>query len=52
MKTILDKIDPKYIECSTGVCEHISHSANMILWVVLGVALVLTTYKYRHGINT
>ena len=52
MKTILDKIDPKYIECSTGVCEHASHTTNMMLWVLISVALVLTTYKYRHGTIT
>lgn len=50
MKTILDKIDPKYIECSVGTCEHVSHNGGIIL--LIGVALVLTFYKYRHGINT
>ena len=45
MKTIFDKIDPKYVECSAGTCEHVSHSGNGVLWCVV-VALSLITIKY------
>ena len=50
MKTILDKIDPKYIECSVGTCEHINHNSGIIL--LISVALILTIYKYKHAIIT
>jgi hypothetical protein len=40
MKTIFDKIDPKYIECAGGVCEHASHST--ILPMYMGAALLLS----------
>jgi len=39
MKTILDKVDPKYLECATGLCEHSSHSLNLLTW--LSISLVL-----------
>lgn len=52
MKTILDKIDPRYIECTTGICEHVSHKANIIMWVLLTVAVTVLYSKYRHGTNT
>jgi len=41
MKTIFDKINPKYIECSTGVCEHTHHAPNMIY---IGIITVMATY--------
>ena len=40
MKTILDKVDPKYLECSTGACEHASHQFNAITWVVVGIVML------------
>lgn len=52
MKTILSKIDPKYIECTTGMCEHVSHKANFIVWSLLVVAVIVLYSKYRHGTNT
>lgn len=51
MKTIFDKMNPKYIECSTGMCEHVSHKLNFGLCVVLVVALTYLSIKYCHGIN-
>lgn len=52
MKTILDKINPEYIKCSTGMCEHVSHKLNFGLCVILVVALTYLTIKYSHVINT
>lgn len=43
MKTIFDKIDPKYLECATGACEHSGHQFNVITWVIAGI-LLLNTY--------
>ena len=51
MKTILDKIDPKYIDCTAGTCEHVTHKMNIGVWVIIVVALVAITVKYTHGIN-
>lgn len=47
MKTIFDKIDPKYIECTTGVCEHTVHTTNVYMWIV--VAILIAASKYLHG---
>lgn len=47
MKTIFDKIDPKYIECSTGACDHANHAGNGVLWFII-VALSLATIKYYY----
>lgn len=48
MKTIFDKIDPKYIECTTGVCEHTAHSLNTPLWVVIAtLSLILISIVAR-----
>ena len=52
MKTILDKINLEYIECTTGTCEHLTHKINFGMCVVLTVALVCLTIKYYHGIDT
>ena len=41
MKTIFDKIDPKYIECTTGTCEHVTHTSNAVLFTAL---LVISVY--------
>lgn len=40
MKTILDKIDPKYLECTTGLCEHSIHQHNVILWCAITVIVL------------
>jgi len=34
MKTILNKVDPNYINCMNGVCEHAEHKVNSLWWVV------------------
>jgi len=48
MKTIFDKIDPKYIEhatqgaeCSTGMCVHTYHTHNI---AILGIIIATTVY--------
>jgi len=50
MKTILNKIDPKYIECASGVCEHAAHKANTVVWLLIAVAVITLLSKYTHGI--
>lgn len=47
MKTIFDKVDPMYIECTTGTCAHVAHNTNMYVWIV--VAILIATIKYLHG---
>ena len=48
MKTIFDKIEPKYLECTTGQCEHAIHAGNGILWVVVfALAFVLLKLHIR-----
>lgn len=44
MKTIFDKINPKYLECTAGSCEHISHSLNPIIIITL-VSLIIVAYR-------
>lgn len=42
MKTIFDKIDPEYIECGTGICNHVEHSHITLLYVI---AVVILTFS-------
>jgi hypothetical protein len=47
MKTIFDKVDPKYLECATGVCEHSSHSYNLLtLATICAVATAVYVYRF------
>jgi hypothetical protein len=40
MKTIFDKVDTKYLECATGICEHAIHMQNGLLIVtIIGLML-------------
>lgn len=41
MKTIFDKIEPKYLECTTGACEHVSHNFNGVL-IFITIAMICT----------
>lgn len=43
MMTIFDKIDPKYIDCAAGTCEHTTHQPNLLLWTVVGVLMIVAT---------
>ena len=48
MKTIFDKIDPKYLDCSIGQCEHAIHSGNGVLWgVAFALLLVFLNFNIR-----
>ena len=40
MKTIFDKVDPRYIDCATGVCEHTNHAPNLMYMAILTGALL------------
>jgi hypothetical protein len=46
MKTIFDKVDPKYIDCASGACEHAGHQYNMVTWVVVGILLLHAVILY------
>lgn len=46
MKTILDKVDYKYIECTTGICDHVYHNFNSILWVASIILMLVASKKY------
>ena len=48
MKTIFDKIDPKLIECTGGVCEHTSHQLNGPLLLIISVLVVYTLYTIKY----
>ena len=48
MKTIFNKIDPQYLECTSGACEHVSHQFNAMWWLVIfGVAGYLIYRKLK-----
>ena len=55
MKTIFDKIDPQYIECSTGICEHASHMHVLPTYIVTGVIGILMVVRLlkrkSHGLR-
>ena len=46
MKTIFDKIDPKYIDCASGACEHTGHQYNLLTCLVAGILLLNITVLY------
>lgn len=47
MKTIFDKVDPKYMECATGVCEHAAHGSVLPSYIVAAV-LVYLVYTLKN----
>lgn len=47
MKTIFDKIDTRYLDCTTGVCDHVMH--NMNATIIVGLAILIITCKYTHN---
>lgn len=50
MKTIFDKVNPKYIDCATGICEHTSHTFNtgyIAIAVVLLLAVGILEFSRR-----
>ncbi len=48
MKSIFDKIDPKYLECYTGHCEHVIHAGNGFLWAfVFLLSFVFLSFHIR-----
>lgn len=49
MKTIFDKVDPKYIECGAGVCEHPLHQATSVIIITLLLTITFVSlYKLKH----
>lgn len=50
MKTIFDKIDPKYLDCATGVCEHASHVSVLPSYIV-AVTLMYLIYTLKNKQN-
>jgi hypothetical protein len=47
MKTIFETVDPKFMKCSTGTCEHVSHKPNMCLPILLIVSAVLLIFHAK-----
>lgn len=48
MKTIFNQVDPVYINCVNGLCEHAEHKINTLWWLV--PIMILATYTYKlHG---
>ena len=46
MKTIFDKINPKHLDCVSGLCEHTSHQFNSLyLLVIPTIVLAYIAYK-------
>ena len=49
MKTIFDKIDTKYLDCTSGACEHVLHNFNGALLVIFIITIVLVKiYQHLH----
>lgn len=46
MKTIFDKVDPMYLDCTTGMCDHVSHQQNAVIIFAIAVYLSYNLYKY------
>lgn len=46
MKTIFNKIEPKYLECTTGTCEHFEHKFNIVYLSILLTAGFYIAFKY------
>jgi hypothetical protein len=47
MKNIFNKVDPKFLECTTGVCEHANHNLNGAYWVILLSIVLYRIYKTK-----
>mgnify|MGYP003979841733 CR=1 FL=1 len=41
MNTIFNKVDPAYINCMNGICEHAEHKVNSLWWLIPAVILSL-----------
>lgn len=39
MKTIFNKVDPKYLDCVSGMCEHAIHNLNFLSWMALFIVI-------------
>lgn len=49
MKTIFDKIDTKYLDCTAGTCEHVAHNFNGALLIILAITIVsVKIYQHLH----
>lgn len=44
MKTILDKVDPKYLDCVSGTCGHVMHTFNGATLIVLSLVATFAIY--------
>ena len=40
MKTILNKVDPKYLDCVSGLCEHTSHQFNLFYLIAIPLCVI------------
>ena len=46
MNTIFNKVDPAYINCMNGICEHAEHKVNSLWWLIPAVILISMAVKY------
>ena len=52
MKTILDKVDPKYLDCMSGACGHTIHTFNGVTMIILSLVATCAIYvAVRSRIN-
>lgn len=52
MKTILDKVDPKYLDCISGVCGHYIHTFNGVTLITVTLVATFAIYvALRSKIN-
>ena len=51
MKTIFDKIDPAYIDCASGLCEHTSHQFNLVYLLILPL-IAISYFAFRKYIKS
>jgi len=51
MKTMFDKIDPKHLDCVSGVCEHTSHQFNSVYLLMIPV-IVMGYIAFRKYIKS
>lgn len=47
MKTILDNVDPQYMNCMNGVCQHAEHKINSLWWIISIVTLIYCYGKIK-----
>lgn len=47
MKSIFDKVDPRFLECVTGTCSHTDHQAGIVVWLVMSLIILNIIIMYN-----